>query len=153
MNEQQAADETMDTPRTKCCAGPGGCAKCRQEEEERLERIRQEAADEFRKRQPFNTSASPDVELERFPDTARRIVHDYLYTKSIDAGAYPHTYGPNDIYVVWFCYILGGWKAMVSTSIQDGKYFEVTHNVDRGETYLDVYLKADNVIAERIPTP
>lgn len=49
-----------------------------------------------------------------------------------------------DVRVVWFCYILGGWKALVSTTLPDGKYYEVTHNRNNGETYLDVYLKLYN---------
>lgn len=50
----------------------------------------------------------------------------------------------NDIYVVSFTYILGGWKAMVSTSIPDGKYYEVTHNASKQETYVDTYIKVQN---------
>lgn len=50
-----------------------------------------------------------------------------------------------DTYLVWFCYILGGWKALVSTSLPDGMYYEVTYNAAAGETYLDAYKKFDNV--------
>lgn len=50
----------------------------------------------------------------------------------------------DNIYVVWFCYILGGWKALVSTHTPDGKYYEVTHNVAKQETYVDTYVKIDN---------
>lgn len=49
------------------------------------------------------------------------------------------------VYVVWFCYILGGWKALVSTSLPDGMYYEVTHSAVLRETYLDVYKKFHNV--------
>lgn len=50
-----------------------------------------------------------------------------------------------DVYVVWFCFILGGWKALVSTSLPDGMYYEVTYNKEKGETYLDAYKKFANV--------
>lgn len=50
-----------------------------------------------------------------------------------------------DVYVVWFCFILGGWKALVSTSLFDGKYYEVTYNREKHETYLDCYVKVNNV--------
>ena len=49
------------------------------------------------------------------------------------------------VYVVWFSFILGGWKALVSTSLPDGMYYEVTHSAVKRETYLDVYKKFDNI--------
>lgn len=49
------------------------------------------------------------------------------------------------VYVVWFCYILGNWKALLSTTVTDGMYYEVTHNVAKEETYLDAYKKWENV--------
>ena len=51
----------------------------------------------------------------------------------------------DDVYIVWFCYILGGWKALISTTVPDGMYYEVTHNKEKDETYLDAYKKIDNV--------
>lgn len=50
----------------------------------------------------------------------------------------------DDVYVVWFCKTLQNWKALVSTTITDGMYYEVTHNGDKNETYIDVYKKWDN---------
>lgn len=47
-------------------------------------------------------------------------------------------------YVVWFCYILGGWKALVSTPIEDGRYYEVTYDKAKGCAYVDTYHKEDN---------
>ena len=51
----------------------------------------------------------------------------------------------DDVFVVWFCKTLQNWKALVSTTVSDGMYYEVTHNGDKGETYLDVYKKWENV--------
>lgn len=56
----------------------------------------------------------------------------------------------DDVYVVWFCKTLQNWKALVSTTVPDGKYYEVTYNGDKKETYLDVYGKQDNIC---IPDP
>lgn len=50
-----------------------------------------------------------------------------------------------EIYVVWFTFILGNWKALVSTSLPDGMYYEVTYNACKGETYLDAYKKFKNI--------
>ena len=52
----------------------------------------------------------------------------------------------DDIYVVWFCKTMPNWKALVSTNVRDGMYYEVTHNGVTGETYLDVYKKWENIV-------
>lgn len=49
-----------------------------------------------------------------------------------------------DVYVVWFSKTLQNWKALVSTTVSDGMYYEVTHNGDKNETYVDVYKKWEN---------
>lgn len=49
-----------------------------------------------------------------------------------------------NVYVVWFSKTLQNWKALLSTTLSDGKYYEVTHNGDKQETYVDVYVKVDN---------
>ena len=55
----------------------------------------------------------------------------------------------DDVFIVWFCKTLQNWKALVSTTISDGMYYEITHNGDKNETYLDAYKKFENqVIAE-----
>ena len=50
-----------------------------------------------------------------------------------------------DVYVVWFAYILGGMKALLSTTLYDGMYYEVTYNKATKEIYLDAYKKFENV--------
>lgn len=54
----------------------------------------------------------------------------------------------DDVYIVWFSKTLQNWKALVSTTVSDGMYYEVTYNGDKKETYLDVYKKWEN---KRIP--
>ena len=49
-----------------------------------------------------------------------------------------------DVFIVWFSKTLQNWKALVSTTVSDGMYYELTHNGDKGETYLDAYKKWDN---------
>lgn len=50
----------------------------------------------------------------------------------------------DDVFVVWFSKTLQNWKALVSTNVSDGLYYEITHNGDKGETYVDVYKKWEN---------
>lgn len=50
----------------------------------------------------------------------------------------------DDIKLVWFSKTLGNWKGLATTSLADGKYYEVTHNKEKNETYVDVYLKINH---------
>lgn len=53
-----------------------------------------------------------------------------------------------DVFVVWNCYILGNIKAMLSTMLPDGMYYEVTYNAARNEIYFDAYKKFENRCVE-----
>ena len=50
----------------------------------------------------------------------------------------------DDVYIVWFCKTLQNWKALVSTTLPDGMYYEVTYNGDKKDIYLDAYKKFEN---------
>ena len=50
----------------------------------------------------------------------------------------------DDVYIVWSCKTLQNNKAMVSTTISDGMYYELTYNGDKNELYLDAYKKWEN---------
>lgn len=77
-------------------------------------------------------------------EKARKIVVNY-FNNHVDITDHKQI-TMEDVYVVWFNYTLGNWKALVSTTVPDGMYYEVTHNIDKNETYLDVYKKWENVI-------
>ena len=49
-----------------------------------------------------------------------------------------------DIYIVWYCKTLQNHKALLSTNISDGMYYELTYNGDKKELYLDAYKKWEN---------
>lgn len=51
----------------------------------------------------------------------------------------------NDVFVVWMCKTLQNNKALLSTTVSDGMYYEVTYNGDKKEIYLDAYKKWKNV--------
>ena len=46
---------------------------------------------------------------------------------------------------VWYCKSLQNHKALLSTNISDGMYYELTYNGDKNELYLDAYKKWQNV--------
>lgn len=50
----------------------------------------------------------------------------------------------NDIYIVWNCKTLQNNKALLSTTIPDTRYFEITYNGDKNELYFDSYVKESN---------
>lgn len=52
----------------------------------------------------------------------------------------------DEIYVVWFAFVLGNWKALISTSIADGRIYEVSHNKEKSMSYVDSYLKTHNIL-------
>ena len=52
----------------------------------------------------------------------------------------------DDVYVVWLTKALQNNKAVLSTTVSDGMYYEFTWNGDRKEGYLDVYKKWKNVV-------
>lgn len=51
-----------------------------------------------------------------------------------------------DVYVVWLSKTLQNNKALLSTTIPDGLYYEVTYNGDKKEFYLDSYVKEYNEV-------
>lgn len=51
----------------------------------------------------------------------------------------------NDVFVVWYCKTLQNHKALLSTSVSDGMYYELTYNGDSNELYFDAYKKWENI--------
>lgn len=61
---------------------------------------------------------------------------------------YKKVIGIEDIFVVWSCKTLQNNKILMSTTINDGVYVEVTYNGDKKESYFDIYTKVRNVLVE-----
>ena len=51
----------------------------------------------------------------------------------------------NDVFVVWNCKTLQNNKALLSTTLFDGMYYECTYNGDKKELYFDAYKKWENI--------
>lgn len=50
-----------------------------------------------------------------------------------------------DVYIVWQVKVLQNNKALLSTTLPDGMYYELTYNGDKDEIYLDAYKKVGNI--------
>lgn len=84
--------------------------------------------------------SSPDEKnADQFLNKAKQLVMEAII---INAGGTIAT--RPEIYIVWFCKTLQHWKALLSTDIPDGRYYEVTYNGDKKEAYVDTYIKASN---------
>lgn len=49
-----------------------------------------------------------------------------------------------DVFVVWNCKTLQNNKALLSTTLSDGMYYECTFNGNKNELYFDAYKKWEN---------
>lgn len=49
-----------------------------------------------------------------------------------------------EVFVVWKCKVLQNWKYLMSSTLFDGMYYEITYNGDKNEWYLDAYKKFEN---------
>lgn len=81
-----------------------------------------------------------------FFDTVKKAVRDYANAHlDVTDGKQITT---DDVYIVWYCKTLQNWKALVSTTLCDGMYYELTVNGNKNEMYLDAYKKFENKTIE-----
>lgn len=80
---------------------------------------------------------------DTFLKLCKQIVVDYFNSRA-DKTDKNGKITEDDVFVVWSCKTLQNNKALVSTTAPDGMYYEITHNGDRNETYVDVYKKWEN---------
>ena len=79
---------------------------------------------------------------KQFQELAVKTVVDYFNNRVEKTDNKQIT--ADDVYIVWLCKTLQNHKALVSTNISDGMYYELTYNGDKKELYLDAYKKWEN---------
>lgn len=71
---------------------------------------------------------------------AIEIVRNYVIRHLDKSDAMPEF----EVFVVWKCKALQNWKYLLSSTLYDGMYYELTYNGDKNEWYLDAYKKFEN---------
>lgn len=77
-----------------------------------------------------------------FLELCKKIIVDY-YKENFDKTDNAKIF-LDDVFVVWSCKTLQNNKALLSTTISDGMYYEITYNGDKCELYFDAYKKWQN---------
>jgi hypothetical protein len=70
-----------------------------------------------------------------------QLVRDYILSHLDKSDETPQF----EIFTVWKCKVLQNWKYLLSSTLPDGMYYELTYNGDKKEWYLDAYKKFENV--------
>lgn len=77
---------------------------------------------------------------EQFIEQCKKVVEEYALAHLDKTDTAP----PFEVFVVWCCKTLQNHKALLSTTLHDGMYYEITYNGDKNEAYFDAYKKFEN---------
>ncbi len=82
------------------------------------------------------------MDNEKFITKCKQLVADYANENFDKTDQTQITM--DDVFVVWSCKTLQNNKALLSTTVSDGMYYELTYNGDKSEIYFDAYKKWEN---------
>lgn len=77
---------------------------------------------------------------KEFVEKCKEIVKQYVIEHLDKSDNMPNF----EIFVVWSCKTLQNNKTLLSTTLYDGMYYELTYNGDKKELYFDAYKKFEN---------
>lgn len=83
---------------------------------------------------------------EQFLEMCKQLVREYTL-KHLDKSDSKQR-EDFDVYVVWSTKVLQNSKALLSTSLFDGMYYELTLDGDKDKIYIDAYKKFENQTIE-----
>lgn len=83
---------------------------------------------------------------DKFENICKEIVVNYFNEKVEKTDRKVIT--KDDVFIVWSCKTLQNNKVLVSTNVSDGMYYEITHNGDKKEIYVDAYKKWENFVVK-----
>lgn len=83
---------------------------------------------------------------QEFIQKCKELVHQYTLNHMDETDIKKKSsFQIDDVYVVWSTKVLQNNKALLSTNLPDGMYYEITYNGDKDEIYFDVYKKFENI--------
>ena len=80
------------------------------------------------------------MESKEFIEECKKVVKQYAREHLDKSDDIPEF----EVFVVWQCKTLQNNKALLSTTLFDGMYYELTYNGDKKELYFDAYKKFEN---------
>lgn len=117
---------------------------------EALEAAMRKVADDAQpKRLRLNAEETIELMKDHMDEFAVQIVRGYvehedpIYRNLSEDGDDAPDF---DVYIVWKAKILQNWKYLLSTTMEDRMYYELTYNGCKREWYLDAYIKQANVV-------
>lgn len=90
---------------------------------------------------PAEMNSNVRVDNDKFIKTAKAAVVCWYNQQNA-----PSVITMDDVYIVWFSKTLQNWKALASTSHEDGMYYEITYDGNKEVAYVDAYKKWDNAV-------
>ena len=84
------------------------------------------------------------MNVNEFIPKAKELVAAYTNEHTDISDGPDRLISERDVYVVWYSKTLQNAKALLSTPLPDGMYYEVTLNGDKNEIYFDAYKKFHN---------
>ena len=79
---------------------------------------------------------------KQFTELVKKLIKDYANEHLDNTDEKQIT--EDDVYIVWECKTLQNNKALASTTLFDGMYYELTYNGNKKELYFDAYKKFEN---------
>ena len=79
---------------------------------------------------------------QEFQKQVKKLVAEYANTHLDKSDNKQIT--EDDVFIVWMCKTLQNNKALASTTLFDGMYYEITYNGYKNEMYFDAYKKWEN---------
>ena len=78
-------------------------------------------------------------------EKAIKIVRDYIEEHLDKSDIKPNF----EVYTVWKCKTLQNWRYLLSSTLFDGMYYELTYNGDKREWYFSLYTRCCSKVTMR----